>query len=143
MLLQKKHAVRTVLSFARSCSKTSQKGFASQCPKCGAGDAAQQEEEPLSEQDTFYTASEGVDEDEDGDDGAARLWDSSCPQAFPWDGKSSLMVCVCPEQKIWYQAHVVKQRSNHYLLSWSGQSPVAHSDSLSDPDSLQMSALRC
>ena len=36
------------------------------------------------------------------------------------------MVCVDPEQRIWYQAHVLKQRSNQYLLSWSGESFAAH-----------------
>ena len=56
------------------------------------------------------------------EDDVARPWDSCCPEAFPWDGKSSLMVCVDPEQRIWYQAHVLKQRGNQYLLSWSGES---------------------
>jgi len=89
------------------------------------------EGDPLSEQDSFYTASEGINEEEGngngGDEGdVARPWDSSCPEAFPWDGKSSLMVCVDPEQRIWYQAHVLKQRGNQYLLSWSGESFAAH-----------------
>ncbi|KAA6428663.1 MAG: hypothetical protein FRX49_01538 [Trebouxia sp. A1-2] len=106
--------------------------------RMAAGDAAKQtvssepsetgdiaEGHPLSEQDSFYTASEGTDEEgngngnggDEGDD--ARQWDSSCPEPFPWDGKSSLMVCIDPEQRIWYQAHVLKQRGNQYLLSWS------------------------
>ena len=114
------------------------------CDDCchRAGDAAKQslssepseaegaaEGDPLSEQDSFYTASEGINEEDGngGDEGdGARPWDSACPEAFPWDGKSSLMVCVDPEQRIWYQAHVLKQRGNQYLLSWSGESFAAH-----------------
>ncbi|DBB11232.1 TPA: hypothetical protein ACH3X3_006675 [Trebouxia sp. C0006] len=89
----------------------------------GAAESAA-EGDPLSEQDSFYTASEGMNEEEGNgnggdEDDVARPWDSCCPEAFPWDGKSSLMVCVDPEQRIWYQAHVLKQRGNQYLLSWS------------------------
>ena len=79
------------------------------------------EAKPLCEQDSFYTASEGLNEDGDADlNDAARSWDSTCPEPFPWDGKSSLMVCVDPEQKIWYQARVAMRRGNQYLLSWLG-----------------------
>lgn len=85
----------------------------------------------LIEQDSFWSASEElVDEEEleyskgsEGEDEgtAARAWDSTCQQAFPWDGRSSLMVCVDGEQQIWYQARVVQFHNNHYLLSWPGE----------------------
>ena len=52
---------------------------------------------------------------------SARSWDSSCPQAFPWDEKSSLMVCVDGEKRIWYQARVVGLNNSQYLLSWPGE----------------------
>ena len=60
------------------------------------------------------------DDDGEEEDGA-RAWDSSCPQAFVWDKKSSLMVCVDEEKKIWYQARVVGLNSSQYLLSWPGE----------------------
>ena len=40
------------------------------------------------------------------------------------------MVCVEPEQKIWYQAHVVMRRGTQYLLSWPGQPSCSHSSHL-------------
>ncbi|KAL0042953.1 hypothetical protein WJX79_004845 [Trebouxia sp. C0005] len=79
--------------------------------RMAAGDAAKQtvssepsetgdiaEGHPLSEQDSFYTASEGTDEEGNGNGNG---------------GDED------PEQRIWYQAHVLKQRGNQYLLSWS------------------------
>ena len=50
-----------------------------------------------------------------------RPWDSVCPEPFAWDGRSSLMVCVDPDKRIWYQAHVVKKKGDEYLLSWPGE----------------------
>ena len=55
-----------------------------------------------------------------------RPWDSNCPEPFLWDGRSSLMVCVNPDKKTWYQANVVKQKSDEYLLSWPGESPATY-----------------
>lgn len=62
---------------------------------------------------------ESSDAEEEEDDGA-RSWDSTCPEPFPWDGTSSLMVCVDGKNKIWYQANVVMCRRNQYLLAWPG-----------------------
>lgn len=64
-----------------------------------------------------HQGSGGDGEEED----SARSWDSSCPQAFVWDKKSSLMVCVDGEKKIWYQARVVGVNNSQYLLSWPGE----------------------
>ena len=91
----------------------------------------------LIEQDSFWSASEDLVEEEDlieeeeleyskgregEEDTAARCWESTCQEAFPWDGRSSLMVCMDGEQKIWYQARVVQFNNDHYLLSWLGES---------------------
>ena len=105
----------------------------------------------LNEQDSFYTASETApDEDcthsgsdagrsddgrsdasemldsrsnheEDAGDDDVRSWDGMCQEAFLWDRRSSLMVCVDGQRRIWYQANVKMCRGNQYLLSWPGQ----------------------